>query len=109
MLRVRRAAQSGWAISFADLMGLLVSFFVMLTVLLAQNTAQFDATKQAMQRVFGKAAQEVIVRVPPPLHAENKALEAKLRALLAADTTLPPLVISHEKDILRVEIKAVRP
>jgi flagellar motor protein MotB len=108
LLRAKRAPHAGWAITFADLMGLLVSFFVMLTVLLAQSTAQFDTTKQAMQRVFGKNAQEVIVRIPPPLNAENKALEAKIRALLAKDETLTPLTISHEKDVLRIEIKAVK-
>jgi Membrane MotB of proton-channel complex MotA/MotB len=105
MRRAKPAATTGWAITFADLMGLLVSFFVMLTVLLSQNPKAFEATQQAMKQAFGKNTQQVIVRVPPPIGAENKALEAKLRTLLEKEAVLNSFVISHDKEGLKVEIK----
>ena len=65
---LKRDATSGWAITFADLMGLLVSFFVMLTVLISQNNEQFKNSATTMRKAFiqdnGKS--EIIIKMPIP-------------------------------------------
>jgi flagellar motor protein MotB len=67
--RTKRDASSGWAITFADLMGLLVSFFVMLTVLMSQNNDKFaDSMRKAFKNEGGVNA--VIIPMPAPARGE---------------------------------------
>jgi flagellar motor protein MotB len=63
-MRRKRDPSSGWAITFADLMGLLVSFFVMLTVLMTQNSEVFKSSATAMRKAF-KSGHEIIITMPP--------------------------------------------
>jgi flagellar motor protein MotB len=101
--------KQGWAISLADLMGLLVSFFVMLTVLLTQDSDKFNDIATSMRKAFkadGKS--EVVVLIPPvPLDVDKK-LEQLLKAALKKDPRFvnlaDNLVISRGDDKLSIEL-----
>ena len=43
----------GWFVTFADLMGLLVSFFVMLVAFSNQDAKKVQAVAGSMQQAFG--------------------------------------------------------
>jgi flagellar motor protein MotB len=87
-MRAARAnkSQSGWAISLADLMGLLVSFFVMLTVLLTQDSDKFNDIATSMRKAFkSDGKNEIIVLIPPKPDAVDKKLEFKIKQILSKD------------------------
>lgn len=71
--RTKRDATSGWAITFADLMGLLVSFFVMLTVLMTQNKDDFT---QSMRKAFKNEGGVNAVIIPMPAPARGEVYKA---------------------------------
>ena len=72
---IKRDPSSGWAITFADLMGLLVSFFVMLTVLINQNNEQFA---QSMRKAFKNEGGVNQIVIPMPAPARDEAYIAPM-------------------------------
>jgi chemotaxis protein MotB len=82
------AGGHGWFVTFADLMGLLMSFFVMLVAFSTQDSAKLNIVAGSMRDAFGVQTQtrhSGIIEVPglptrPKLkHAENVPPEEKNR------------------------------